>query len=139
MKKTILLAVICIGISGIAFAQTKVLVPAEVLKAFKKSYPDVNPKWENEHGKYEAGFKKDGHNMSLLYKADGTLEETEVAIPVTTLSPKIVKYVEEHQLGKIKEAAKITKANGEVNYEAEVKSGDVLFDANGNFLKIAKD
>ena len=139
MKKTILLAVICAGTFSVVFAQKKVSVPSEVLKAFKKSYPEVNPKWENEHGKYEAGFKKDGHSISLLYKADGALEETEVSIPVAELSPKIVKYVKEHQLGEIKEAAKITKANGEVNYEAEVKSGDALFDVNGNFLKIAKD
>jgi hypothetical protein len=31
------------------------------------------------------------------------------------------------------------KANGEVNYEAEVPHKDVIFDANGKFIKEAKD
>jgi hypothetical protein len=35
--------------------------------------------------------------------------------------------------------AKITKANGEVNYEAEVKGQDLIFDANGRFLKSIKE
>jgi hypothetical protein len=39
----------------------------------------------------------------------------------------------------VKETAKITKANGEVNYEVGIKGKDVLFDAKGKFLKEAKD
>ena len=39
----------------------------------------------------------------------------------------------------IKEGAKITKADGTVNYEAEVNGTDVIFDASGKFIKEAKD
>jgi hypothetical protein len=39
----------------------------------------------------------------------------------------------------IGEAARITKANGETNYEAEIKGKDVVFDAKGKFLKEEKD
>jgi hypothetical protein len=40
---------------------------------------------------------------------------------------------------KIEEMAKITKANGEVNFEAEVKGKDLIFDANGNFLTVEEE
>jgi hypothetical protein len=40
---------------------------------------------------------------------------------------------------KVEEAAKIVKANGDINYEAEVHHKDVIFDANGKFIKEAKD
>jgi hypothetical protein len=39
----------------------------------------------------------------------------------------------------IKEASKIVKTNGEVNYEALVNGKDVMFDSNGKFIKVAKD
>jgi hypothetical protein len=35
--------------------------------------------------------------------------------------------------------AKITKADGTVNYEAEVDGKDVIFNSIGKFLKEAKD
>ena len=39
----------------------------------------------------------------------------------------------------VKEASKITDANGTVTYEAEVKGKDLIFDSNGNFIKAIKD
>jgi hypothetical protein len=40
---------------------------------------------------------------------------------------------------KIKGGAKISKLDGTVNYEAEVNGVDVMFDADGKFLKEVKD
>jgi hypothetical protein len=37
---------------------------------------------------------------------------------------------------KISEAGKVTDANGKISYEAEVKGKDLVFDENGNFVKI---
>ena len=39
----------------------------------------------------------------------------------------------------VKELTKITKSNGEINYEAAVKGKDLIFDAAGKFLKEVKD
>lgn len=114
-------------------------VPAAVKQAFEKQYPGTQAKWDNEDGKYEAGFKYSGHEMSVLYNANGTVDETEMEIPVSQLPAAATSYVTQHKMGKISEAAKITKANGEINYEAEVKGKDVIFDAVGNFLKEVKD
>ena len=115
-------------------------VPAAVKASFAKQYSGVTAKWEKEDGKYEAGFKKDGNSMSALFEANGTMTESEMDIKVSDLPATVLAYVKEHYKGKtIKEGAKITKADGTVNYEAEVDGKDVIFDAAGKFLKEVKD
>ena len=138
MKKTVLTFAAIAGLSTFTFGQ-KIKIPAAVQTSFEKQYPGTPAKWENEHGKYEANFKHNGHELSALYDASGTLEETETEIPVSQLPASVTKYIVEHQLGKIKEASKITKANGTIEYEAEVKAGDALFNEAGNFIKIEKE
>lgn len=145
MNKTVLALLLATGCSTIALAQQKKenmgnpKIPVNVEKAFGKSHPNVKAKWEKEDGKYEAAFKENGHKMSQLFSADGTLEETEIEIPIQQLPATASQYIKQHQLGTIKEAAKITTADGSIRYEAEVKSGDVLFDTKGNFIKLQKD
>jgi len=115
-------------------------VPAPVKATFAKQYPGVTPKWEMEDGKYEASFKKGTDAVSAMYEANGTFTESEVDIKVAALPAAVLAYVKEHYKGKtIKEGAKITKADGTVNYEAEVNGKDVIFDMNGKFLKEMKD
>jgi hypothetical protein len=56
------------------------------------------------------------------------------------LPASIADYVAKNYKGeKIKEAAKLKMANGDINYEAEVKGMDLIFDANGKFIKSVKD
>jgi len=114
-------------------------VPVAVEKAFQKAYPNTKAEWEKEDGKYEAGFKYKGQEMSALYSAQGVLEEKETEINVNQLPAGVSTYITKNKLGKIKEASKITKADGTVTYEAEIAKGDVLFDAKGNFIKMQKD
>lgn len=116
-------------------------VPAAVREAFAKQYPNIKDvKWEMEDGKYEASFKQDGKSMSTLQNAQGNITETETSIKVEELPASASAYVKEHYKGQsIKEASKITKANGEINFEAELKGKDVVFDATGKFLKEQKD
>lgn len=115
-------------------------VPAPTKAAFSKQYPGVAAKWEKENGKYEANFTQNGKTMSVLIDEKGMIAETEVDIKVTELPSTVLTYVKEHYKGKsIKEGAKTTKADGTVTYEAEVDGKDVIFDANGKFIKEAKD
>ncbi|MCW3110694.1 MAG: hypothetical protein JWQ09_5200 [Segetibacter sp.] len=114
-------------------------VPASVKKTFAKQFPGAAGKWEIEKGNYEAGFNYQGNTMSALFEANGTMTESEIAIKESELPAPVTAYIKTHHNGaKIKEAAKITKAAGEINYEAEVTGKDLLFDANGNFLKAVK-
>jgi len=116
-------------------------VPDLVKKSFNKNFPGVGTvKWEKEKNEYEASFKKDENNMSVLFMNDGVLLETENGIAVTELPAATSEYLKNHFKGKvIKEAAIIIKANGEKNYEAEVNNTDVIFDASGKFLKEVKE
>ncbi len=142
MKKQILSLALIATISLSAHAQkmSAARVPALVKAAFTKQFAGATAKWEKENGEYEAGFKMDGKDMSALFTADGKMTESEVSMKPADLPAKVQAYAKENYKGKtIKEGAKITKADGTVNYEAEVNGVDVLFDANGKFLKEAKD
>lgn len=78
--------------------------------------------------------------MSAVIDKSGTIMETETDIAVIELPQNVQSYLKTHYKGiKVKEAAKIVKANGEVNYEGEVNGKDVIFDKNGKFIKIARD
>jgi hypothetical protein len=129
------------GVAAIAQNLKSTQVPLAVRSAFEKAYPAVKTvKWEKENGDFEAGFKQGPTEMSAVFKANGTLKESEATINKATLPATIIVYIKQHYKGiAIKEAAKITKANGEINYEAEVKGNDLLFDSNGKFIKISKD
>ena len=116
-------------------------VPAVVKQAFDKMFAQAKEiEWKMEDGKYEVDFEQNQEEMSAVFTASGVHEETEVEMKVTDLPEAIIIYISKNYgTAKVKEAAKITKANGEVNYEAEVKGKDLIFDASGNFLKSVKD
>jgi biopolymer transport protein ExbD len=115
-------------------------VPAAAKQTFEKNYPGVKGTWDKEDSNYEVSFKKDGKEMSVVINESGTIVETETDISVTDLPTAVQDYVKQHYQGKvIKEASTITKANGEVNYEAEVDDKDLIFDVNGKFIEEEKD
>ena len=58
--------------------------------------------------------------------------ETEVSIKASEFPAAVMAKLKGM---KVAEAAKITKADGSVSYEAEVKGKDLLFDVNGNPVK----
>ena len=130
------------GVAAMAQELNSTRVPAVVKASFEKAYPDVKiVKWEKEKGDFEVGFKQGNNEMSAVFKADGTQLEAEHEIKTSGLPANVIAYVRQNYKGAaIKEAAKITKtATGEVNYEAEVKGKDLLFDATGKFIKVAQD
>ncbi|RTL58393.1 MAG: hypothetical protein EKK37_08635 [Sphingobacteriales bacterium] len=142
MKKTL---VFCIAITAISLSLqaqkvNDAKVPASIKLSFAKQYPGSTAKWEKENGKYEANFKVNGNNTSATYDVNGMLIESETDIKISDLPAVITSYIKEHYKGSvIKEAAKITKADGTVNYEAEVNHKDLIFDVNGKFIKEQKD
>ena len=141
MKKLMMPALVVLVISSSACAQKldASKVPAVVKQSFSKQYAGATAKWELEDGHYEAGFKHNGTEMSVLYDANGNMKESEVEIKVAELPANVLTYINAHYaVKKIKEAAKITDAKGIVKYEAEVGGNDLIFDANGNFLESVK-
>ncbi len=115
-------------------------VPVAVKEAFVKLYAGITPKWEKEQGLFEASFKQNGQSLSVLFNNAGTVTESELDILVTELPAAIPAYIKEHYKGiAIKDAAKITKPGGRTEYEAGISKMDLVFDANGKFLKEVKD
>lgn len=111
-------------------------VPVPVKESFSQHFPGATAKWEKEDEKFEAGFKFQDHSMSALFDANGTMTESEIEIKVAELPANVLAYLKANHNGTtINEAAKITKANGEMIYEAEIKGKDLLFDMNGNFIE----
>ncbi len=142
MKKLLMMMFIGVSVAFVACGQKidASKVPAAVKASFAKEYPGITPKWEKENGNYEVNFKQNGNTMSLLIMPNGSIVETETDIRVDELPATVLAYVKEHYPGKnIKEAAKITRADRSMNYEAEVNHKDLIFDVNGKFIKEAKD
>jgi hypothetical protein len=111
-------------------------VPAPVKESFTRQFRGALPKWEKEDGKYEAGFKQNGHEISALFEANGTMTESEMEIAVSELPVMLKEYIKTHyNNAAIKEAAKITSVTGKIEYEAAIKGKDIIFDVNGNFIK----
>ncbi len=134
MKKIfgILMLMTCMAFVSNAQKVNADKVPEAVKTAFTKLHPSTKVSWEMEKSDYEAGFTAAGKETSEVYTAVGVLLETEVSIKSSELPAAVLAKLKGM---KIAEAAKITKANGTVTYEAEVKGKDMLFDANGNVIK----
>lgn len=115
--------------------------PEKVRTAFAALQPTVKQvHWEFENGNYEAEFKQNQIETSLLFDEDGKLLETEVAIADSLLPATAQTYIKEHYSGKkITEMARITDFTNKVIYEVEINGFDVLFDSSGSFITSIKN
>lgn len=113
----------------------KVNVPEAVKTKFNSIYPNAGTTdWEMEDGKYEATFKVENTETSVLLSAEGNVLQTETEMDITLLPQSIKDYVSTQLAGKeISSAAKIVDANGKISFEAEVDKTDYLFDENGQY------
>lgn len=112
-------------------------VPSVVKSMFSTMYPNItNTEWEMENGKYEAEFKENGTETSVLFEQNGTYIQKEVEIPVSSLPSDIIDYAKKTlKVDKINEASLITSSDGTITYEAEIGKEDYIFDAGGKFLR----
>lgn len=130
---------IVVSIFSFSILAQNVDVPKKVQNEFVKLYPKVSDvKWDKE-GKteFEAGFKENGTDVSVVFDEKGNLKETETAIQISELPKSVAPFVEKNYAGfKISGAAKIISAKGEATFEAEITKDkvkkDLLFDSKGN-------
>ena len=139
MKKILSIFGVCtVLFCGAVNAQKTSKVPAPVKAAFAKKFPAVTKvMWEKEDGNYEANWGGKGNeDHTAVFTPTGEFSESSNAIPVKQLPANALTYLKEHYKGaKITEAMLVTDASGKTFYEAEVNKKDVVFDANGNFVK----
>ncbi len=112
--------------------------PKSVTDAFAKLYPKATDvKWEKEGDEeFEANFKDNGTEISVVMDDDGKLQETETVISISDLPKSVAPYIEKKYAGyTVIGAAKIVNAKGTVTYEAEIKKEEikkeVIFNQNG--------
>lgn len=128
-------------------------VPESVKNGFSKKFPNVKDvDWEKEDANYEAGFETISVNMdnpkakakkresSVTLDASGNILEIETELAIADLPKAISEYITKNHPGfKIEEASKMTDNKDVITYEAEVEKGkeefDLIFDANGGFIK----
>ncbi len=136
MKITIIL--ICLLAASAANTQNidESKVPESVKSGFVQMYPAATGvEWELEDGMYEAEFKENKVETSVIFESGGKHLQTEVEIPVFSLPESIKNYVASNLEGKkIGEATKITTSGGVIKYEIGIKNTDYLFDASGSLL-----
>ncbi|HEX5025788.1 MAG TPA: PepSY-like domain-containing protein [Agriterribacter sp.] len=115
-------------------------VPVAVKSSLQKQYPIAKQvKWEKEGPNFEAEFKLDKVEYSVVYDELGNTTETEVQIETGQLPSGILDYIKtNHANHKIKESAKITDAQGTFSYEVELKEMELLFNSNGGYLGTTK-
>lgn len=126
---------------GFAQKMHKKEVPVSVKVSFEKHYSSIKEvKWDKVGEMFEASFDLNKIDNSVLFDAKGNILETEVEIESNQLPKGVLEYVKNNYKGKnVKEAAKITDAQGKVNYEAEIIGLGLLFDSKGKFIKETKD
>lgn len=141
MKKILLFVLMLAAGSTVLAIAAWQTPPTAVKAAFAKNYPNATKvKWEKEDGNYEASFSDKGSSWSAIYNSQGVLQESEQEIKPAELPAAVSAYMKEHYKNKaVKGAARITKADGSICYEAAIKGLDVIFDASGKFLKEVKD
>ena len=141
MKRYFFISTFVVALSITGFSQKEVAPPVSAKASFEKSFAGSSKvKWEKEGAGYEVNFVQNGQEMSAVFNSKGVLQETETEIKQSELPAAASDYVKQHYKGgKIKETAKITKANGEVNYEVNINGKDVMFDSHGKHIKDVKE
>ena len=126
----------CIGSSIAANAQKT--PPTAVVTTFNQKFQNVEDlEWEQEkNGEWEAEFEQNDIESSASFSTDGKWLETETEIKTADLPAPVLAALKGK---KVKEAARILRADGSTVYEAEVKRKDMIFDASGKILSEGKE
>jgi len=141
MKKiSVIMVALLFATFGFAQKMQKKNVPANLKSNFQKKYPQATAvKWDKEKQNYEASFKLNNKDHSVLMDANSTILETEVKTDLVKIPKAILTYIKTNYAGtKPKGAAIITDNKGIITYEVEMKGMDIIFDSNGKFINQIK-
>lgn len=141
MKKLMAIAVLGLAVSQLKAQDLKESdVPQSVKTSFAKSYASAKGvKWEKEEGNFEASFKQNKKETSIVLNDKGDILEVENEIAKSELPKAVSDAVAKDYAGsKIEESAKIV-AKGVTTYEVEIEKGEqsweLVYDAHGKLIK----
>jgi len=115
-------------------------VPSVVVKKLQELYPGVHGiKWEMEDGMYEATFKNEKTETSVLLSREALLAVIETEIKPSELPEEIQQALaKDHPSQSVKEAVRVTDAKGQVTYEVKIADTEYVFTPGGNLLDTEK-
>jgi hypothetical protein len=137
-KLHIIVLFICVSIGSYAQQSIPVTqVPSGVKATLESYYPGApNVIWQQDGAYFIPAFKVSQVTTKLLIDAKGALVQTSVQTPPSTLSPSVTSYISTHYPGQsVTDAEKLTMFNKSTRYEVVIAGKDLIFDANGAFLK----
>lgn len=105
-------------------AKTESGAPVAVKKSFQKKYPNEHdPDWEqDDHGYWEAHYKKDGVHYRADFNADGSWVETENNVKEDELPDAVKKTIEENYSDReITEIEHVDNSKEGIFYDVEFK------------------
>lgn len=112
-------------------------IPKEVVHNFEKQHPHISPDWEIEDSVFEATFTSGGEDVSLLYNKAGNLLQTENIIKTSAVPVTIKNYLAKNKKDQeVTKAKKVTKDNGEVNYNVMLDRQRLTFTEEGKLIKM---
>lgn len=141
MRQKILVIVLLVHLTG-AFSLWAVEPPASVSGAFAARYQNVSPTWEKATGIYLAAFSRNGQNVKVAFKEDGTFLREEILTSFSSL-PSAIRSDAGKRFGEpnIVEAATFTDANGATGYRIRYQKGnarvDVMYNAQNTIFQRA--
>lgn len=131
--------------SLLTFTVWGVNVPSAVKTAFTKSFPQVkNVSWELEDSTlYEAEFKQNGKEFSVVYDKDGIWLETAEEIKFEEAPAALKAYKDSlYTVWHIQELEIIESPMAPKHYELEIEKEQneciLVFDMNGAFINVRR-
>ncbi|HEY3369312.1 MAG TPA: PepSY-like domain-containing protein [Prolixibacteraceae bacterium] len=143
MKKLMVLFICIVFVLGVsATNQKEEKIPAAAKTGFAAKFPMAQKvKWSVEKpGEYEAEYKQNGVESSILMDAKGNVLETESEIKEGELPQAVKAVIAKDFAGyKLDEIEKAVDAKGATTFEMEAVKGkdqlEISFDSNGKLLE----
>src|SRR5262245_63675018 len=116
-------------------------VPSVVVTSFNSSYPSVeNPQWSQRGTFYVVDYSQNSNDMYVVYDPSGKIIETGEGVVATSYPAPMTTYVKtKYKDEKLVKVYKVKDANGKTLWKGKVKQDYLLFDENGNYIKMEKD
>ena len=133
--------------SGKEHRLTKKDLPAAVISAFQKQYPNakikgVSSEVEDSTAYYEIESVDSTSRRTVLYTSDGKLTEIEEVVSSKQLPDSArAEIAKTYPKGKVEAAEKVTKGD-KTTYEVKIENGkeniEAVFDSNGKLINAEK-
>jgi len=110
-------------------------VPPTVITSFNKNFPGITPQWEYEDGKFDGEFHENGHKVEAIFDRRGNMS---VGIDLSATPAAMKNYLDKnYKNSRIRKLTKMATITAEVTYAVRAGNKELLFDANGKFVKSA--